>query len=291
MKKINDGQKQEHEALVSVLMTAFNREEYIADAIESVLSSTYRNFELIIVDDCSKDRTVEIAKGFASKDERTKVYVNEKNIGDYPNRNKATSYARGKYLMFVDSDDSILPDSIEYIVDQFRKHPNVNFSLLYYYNDIISPTVLKPNNSIRYHFFYKWFLNIGPGGTVINHDYFKKIGKFPEKYGPANDMYYNLKAASSSDILLLPYIYLNYRIHAGQEKNNKLKYLAYNYKYLCDAMQLPEIPLLKKEKQIILKKSARENMLSFIKEILITGQISKIFQAYKVSGLKLIDIL
>jgi glycosyltransferase involved in cell wall biosynthesis len=272
-------------------MTSYNREKYIAEAIESVLASTYTNFELIIVDDCSNDRTVEIAEGFASKDERIKVYVNEKNLGDYPNRNKATSYAIGKYLMFVDSDDSILPDSIEYIMDEFCKYPKVNFSLLYYYTDITKPKVMKPQNSIRYHFFNKWFLNIGPGGTVINHDFFKKIGKFPEKYGPANDMYYNLKAASNSDILLLPYIYLNYRIHEGQEKNNKFKYLSYNYRYLADAMQMiPEIPLVEKEKRIILKKSARENMLSFLREIRSSGQIRKVFEAYRISGIKLKDI-
>ena len=58
--------------LVSVLMTAYNREKYIAEAIESVLASTYKNFELIIVDDCSKDKTVEIARRYAKKDQRIK---------------------------------------------------------------------------------------------------------------------------------------------------------------------------------------------------------------------------
>lgn len=64
--------------LLSVLMTAFNREKYIAEAIESVLASTYTNFELIIVDDCSKDNTVNIAKSYEQKDQRVKVYINEK---------------------------------------------------------------------------------------------------------------------------------------------------------------------------------------------------------------------
>jgi glycosyltransferase involved in cell wall biosynthesis len=72
--------------LVSVLMTAYNREKYIADAISSVLNSTYKNFELIIVDDGSKDATVQIAKQFEAKDERVTVYQNEKNLGDYNNR-------------------------------------------------------------------------------------------------------------------------------------------------------------------------------------------------------------
>ncbi|MBN2662839.1 MAG: glycosyltransferase family 2 protein, partial [Bacteroidales bacterium] len=94
---------------VSVLMTAYNREKYIAEAIESVIASTYQNWELIIVDDGSKDKTVEIAKQYEAKDPRIKVYINEKNLGDYPNRNKAASYAKGKYLKFVDADDLIYP--------------------------------------------------------------------------------------------------------------------------------------------------------------------------------------
>ena len=61
-------------------MTSYNREKYIAQAIESVLASTYKDFELIIVDDCSKDNTVGIAKKYEELDSRVKVYVNEFNL-------------------------------------------------------------------------------------------------------------------------------------------------------------------------------------------------------------------
>ena len=71
--------------LVSVLMTAYNRQQFIAEAIESVLASTYINFELIIVDDCSKDDTVLIAKTYEKLDARIQVHINEQNLGDYGN--------------------------------------------------------------------------------------------------------------------------------------------------------------------------------------------------------------
>ncbi|MBK8712927.1 MAG: glycosyltransferase family 2 protein [Niastella sp.] len=96
--------------LVSVLMTAYNRQQFIAEAIESVLASTYQNWELIIVDDGSKDDTVAVTKSYAEKDNRIHVYVNEKNLGDYPNRNKAAFYANGKYLKYLDSDDLIMKE-------------------------------------------------------------------------------------------------------------------------------------------------------------------------------------
>src|SRR5665647_2829415 len=100
------------EYLVSVLMTAYNREKYNEEAIESVLTSSYNNWELIIVDDCSKDSTVDIAEKYARLDKRVHVYKNERNLGQFGNRNKAASYAKGVYLKYVDSDDIIYPLSL-----------------------------------------------------------------------------------------------------------------------------------------------------------------------------------
>jgi glycosyltransferase involved in cell wall biosynthesis len=112
--------------LVSVLTTAYNRQEFVAEAIESVLSSTYKNWELIIVDDCSKDNTVAIAKGYARKDDRIKVNINEKNLGDYPNRNKAASYATGKYLKYLDSDDVLYREGLSKMVDFMERFPKAH---------------------------------------------------------------------------------------------------------------------------------------------------------------------
>lgn len=277
--------------LISVLMTAYNREDYIGEAIESVLSSTYENFELIIVDDGSKDATVEIIRNYEKKDKRVRVFINSINLGDYPNRNKAASYAKGEFLMYVDSDDSIQSDAMKYIVQEFSKYPETKFSLIYYHGDISNPMVLNPNESIRKHFFKCWFLNVGPGGTIIKYDYFKSIGGFPEKYGPANDMYYNLKASANTNILLLPYSYLNYRVHEGQEINNRFGYLKNNYRYLTDIMELPELPLKPDEKKSLLKRFARESLRSFLGHIKSTGEFKKTYIAFKTSGLRLMDIL
>lgn len=277
--------------LVSVLMTSYNREKYIAEAIESVLNSTYRNFELIIVDDCSKDKTVALASNYANRDNRVKLFINQQNLGDYPNRNKAASYANGFLMMYVDSDDSITPDAIEYVVKNFKENASAKFSLIYTQKDISKPTVLTSHESIYRNFFNKQFLNIGPGGTIIQTQFFKSIGGFPEKYGPANDMYYNLKVASNTNILLLPCMYLNYRIHDGQEINNKYSYLYNNYRYLFDAMQLPELPLTQSQKKTILRSSARDSIFSLLIFFKKTMKIGKTIKAYKLSGIRLKDLI
>jgi len=79
---------------VSILTTVYNREKYIAACIDSVLASSYKDWELIIVDYLSCDASVAIARAYEQKDARIKVYVNDKNLGHYPNRNKAASYAK-----------------------------------------------------------------------------------------------------------------------------------------------------------------------------------------------------
>ena len=108
---------------VSVLMTAYNREKYIAEAIESVLASTYTNYELIIMDDGSSDNTVNIARSFEIKDRRVKVFKNETNLGQFPNRNMAATYAQGTYLKYVDSDDVIYPYTLEMMVNNMEQFP------------------------------------------------------------------------------------------------------------------------------------------------------------------------
>ena len=190
--------------LVSVLMTTYNRSQYIGEAIESVLASTYQNFELIVVDDGSKDNTVDIAKSYL-KDKRVNVYINEKNLGDYPNRNKAASYATGVYLMYVDSDDKILPDGICKCVSAMDSLPESSFGILGPDLQKGRPYLLSEYEAINRHFFQKPFLTIAPGGTIIKRDYFKKLNCYPVKYGPANDMYFNLKAVASSPVVILPF--------------------------------------------------------------------------------------
>ncbi|MBS1737024.1 MAG: glycosyltransferase family 2 protein, partial [Bacteroidetes bacterium] len=138
--------------LVSVLMTAYNREQFIAEAIESVLASTYKNFELVIVDDCSSDNTVAIAKKYLKDGYPIRIYVNKKNLGDYPNRNKAVSFANGKYIMFCDSDDCFLENAIEYCVSNMEKNPEAKIGM-YYEGEAGHPFLLDSSKALVRHFF------------------------------------------------------------------------------------------------------------------------------------------
>ena len=106
--------------LISVIMPVYNREKYIGEAIESVLSQTYKNWELIIIDDGSTDTTYKIISEYANKDSRIKIFKNNINLGISPSRNKGLMFAKGKYIGILDSDDIILPETLEKCLPYFN---------------------------------------------------------------------------------------------------------------------------------------------------------------------------
>jgi len=97
--------------LISIIMPSYNAEKYIVASIHSVLEQTYKNWELLIVDDCSSDRTVEMISGFA--DNRIRLLQNEVNSGAAISRNRALREARGRWIAFLDSDDTWHPEKLE----------------------------------------------------------------------------------------------------------------------------------------------------------------------------------
>lgn len=105
------GEKSDEEDLVSVIMPSYNTASYIEETVQSVLNQTYKNWELIIVDDCSTDETDDILSKFT--DERIRIYKNEKNSGAAVSRNKALRESRGRWIAFLDSDDLWCPSKLE----------------------------------------------------------------------------------------------------------------------------------------------------------------------------------
>ncbi|MDN3655861.1 glycosyltransferase family A protein [Ferruginibacter paludis] len=279
----------EENLLVSILMTAYNREHYIREAIESVLVSTYKNWELIIIDDCSKDKTVQIAGEYAKGDARIKIYENKKNLGDYPNRNYAASLANGEFIIYVDSDDKILSNGISNLVKCMNSFPLASFGM--YSRLSGAPFVLNSTAAIHEHFFKKPFLMMGPGGTIQRLSFFREVNGYPEKYGPANDMYYNLKVCCYSEIVLLPFEFMWYRRHAGQEINNTTSYLHNTYLYLKDAIAELPLPLNDSQKAWIIKKNKRRFAVNLIKVFATSLDVSKIRSACAKSKFTFFDFL
>lgn len=110
---------------VSVLMTAYNSERYIAEAIESILNQTFSDFEFLIINDGSTDKTAEIIAKYAKTDKRIKFIDNKKNQGLIAVLNQGLDLARGEYIARMDSDDIAMPERLEKQVAYLDENPHV----------------------------------------------------------------------------------------------------------------------------------------------------------------------
>lgn len=97
---------------ISVLMTAYNAADFILEAIDSILSQTEQDFEFLIIDDASTDRTWQIIQDSAEKDQRIAAFKNDQNLGIAANRNRLLARARGRYVAWQDADDVSLPERL-----------------------------------------------------------------------------------------------------------------------------------------------------------------------------------
>lgn len=113
---------------ISIIMSVYNGEEYLAEAIDSVLRQSFRDFELIVINDCSTDRTAELLKQYEAQDTRVKVHTNEVNLRLPSSLNKAISLAEGKYIARMDADDICMPDRFEKQYAFMEAHPDVALS-------------------------------------------------------------------------------------------------------------------------------------------------------------------
>jgi glycosyltransferase involved in cell wall biosynthesis len=110
--------------LVSIKIASYNHARFIVKTIQSVLDQSYQNFELIIVDDCSEDESLEVIKSFT--DSRIRVIVNKKNIGASASSRKAKVFCSGKYFCSLDSDDYFHPDKLATQVAYMERHPDID---------------------------------------------------------------------------------------------------------------------------------------------------------------------
>lgn len=113
--------------LVSIIIPCFNQEKYITDAILSAENQTYKDIEIVFIDDCSTDNSLEVVNELKNKYSNIVVLKNETNLGVVDSRNKAIDVAKGFYILPLDGDDTIEPAYIEDAVKVFEEKPDVGF--------------------------------------------------------------------------------------------------------------------------------------------------------------------
>lgn len=205
---------------ISVLMTTYNREKYVRQAIQSVLDSTFKDFELVVTDDGSTDDTVRIITEMAKLDDRIKLHINPENLGDYPNRNQAASHAKGKFLKYVDADDLIYPWGLQILWDCMEQFPEARWGLCSLAQDRDRPFPFQLNSAeaYRYHYLGPGLFHKAPLSSIIRRDLFEEVGGFrPGRMVGDHEMWHRL--ALHSDLVLMSHGVVWYRSHDDQESN------------------------------------------------------------------------
>lgn len=226
--------------LVSIIMPSYNTAKYIEDSVKSVLAQTYANWELLIVDDCSTDNTLEILSKF--DDRRIRVFQNEVNSGAAITRNKALREAKGRWIAFLDSDDLWVCDKLEKMLAFMQKN---NYSFAYHdyikidENDqslgiyVTGPEVVTKSKMYEYDYIgcLTFMYDVQVHGLVQIADIKKN-----------NDYALLLKLCKKADCYLLPENLARYRIRTKSISHDKLsKKLKSHYDlfHVCDEKSVP----------------------------------------------------
>lgn len=163
--------------LVSIIIPTYNTEKFIRDTLQSVQNQTYQNWEMILVDDASTDKTVSVIEEFAKNDDRIKLFKLEKNSGNGFARNIAVEKASGKYIAYLDADDLWFPEKLEKQIE-FLKANNLPFTFSFYdcideEGNLLKRRVEAPINLTYSKLFFCNY--VGNLTAIYDADYFGKI--------------------------------------------------------------------------------------------------------------------
>ncbi|MFN3403732.1 MAG: glycosyltransferase [Cytophagaceae bacterium] len=240
--------------LVSVIMPAFNSSFFIKESIDSVINQSYSNWELLIIDDCSSDNTVEIVAGF--NDARINLLKNESNKGIVFSRNKGITEAKGKYIAFLDSDDIALAERFQRQVDYLERNSQVGLlgtsvAVIDSSGNLTGEKYLY-REEIKYMPSHLLFNNTFATSSVMARKNILDTEKFDLKYPVAEDYQLWCRISRKAACWNLPDILVHYRKHDNNITKDKvetvIKYdkeiLKENLSYLNVSLSHGELDLL-----------------------------------------------
>jgi teichuronic acid biosynthesis glycosyltransferase TuaG len=216
--------------LVSIITPAYNSEKFIADTILSVQSQTHSNWEMIIVDDCSSDKTVTIVQNFMKNDSRIRLIQLSKNSGTGIARNTALHDANGKYIAFIDADDLWMPEKLSKQIDFMEKN---HLIFTYSFYDCIhedgTPMNIRVTSPKKLLYRQLFFCNfIGNLTGIYNAAYIGKIAISPIR--KRQDWMMWLTVAERLQYSLpVPQSLAWYRVRENSISASKINLLQHNY--------------------------------------------------------------
>ena len=209
--------------MISVILSTHNDENTISDAINSILNQSYTDLELIIINDCSTDKTKEVIKSF---DDRRLIYLeNKTNIGRSRSRNKAIKIAKGDFIAIIDGDDISAPNRLDVQFKYLIKNPDVDLvacNVIYFYeNTVLGSSLLKQHKSNIFNFYLR--ASEMPHPTWMARANFYKKFKYNPEMDKSEDSDLIFRARLYSKYSLLKDCLVFYRLPANINISYKLK--------------------------------------------------------------------
>lgn len=135
----------------SIIIPVFKAKDYIARCMKNCTNQTFQDLEIIIIDDCGEDETIEIAKNYARQDQRIIILHNPQNLGAFHSRLRGIHQAKGKYLIFVDCDDFISLDTLETLYQNIQQNSAdiIHYRFSYFPNNILKPSPKLKNSMLK----------------------------------------------------------------------------------------------------------------------------------------------
>ncbi len=217
--------------LVSVIIPSYNRAEYIEDTVQSVLDQSYKELEIIFVDDGSNDTTEDILKKYVARNQLT--YIRQENQGVSIARNRGIDRAQGEYVAFLDDDDIWYPSKLEKQVEIMMKYPE--FVMVHTDCSIIdsrgrllrysaNPHRQSHNGYVFDEFFRSYRCIPLTSSMLVRKDVFRNIGYFDKNLPVAQDYDFCLRLSLAYPIYFLNLPLVKYRITPGSgSRKNKAK--------------------------------------------------------------------
>lgn len=216
--------------LISIIMPTYNCADFIGITLESVISQTYKNWELIIVDDCSIDNTEEIVRYYMESDSRIKYNKLDINSGASAARNKGIDLASGKYIAFLDSDDIWFSEKLSKQIN-FMEENNYNFTCTNYNKIDEKGKALNRTIQAKMKSDYNGILKNCPGNSTVIYNA-EKLGRFKvTDIKKRNDYVMWLQVIKKANYLYgLEETLGSHRIRKGSISSNKFSLASYHWK-------------------------------------------------------------
>lgn len=209
--------------MISIVLPVYNGERFLQDAINSVINQTYKEWELIIVNDCSTDKSLEIAQCFSSKDPRIRVISNEVNKKLPGSLNVGFSFAKGEYLTWTSDDNMYKPDALEKMITYLENNPNkalvrANYRIIDSENNDVEAVVLP--EPTRAGFLKK---NIMGACFLYKREVHEKLKGYDESLFLVEDYDFWVRALRYFEFGYITEELYIYRVHGGSLTSTRLK--------------------------------------------------------------------